>query len=58
MHPLEVPTAGDLLEKKIWVLMHNTVLDEKGVLAWFTGKVKSATDVEGGVEAEVEWDTE
>ena len=40
------------------VLMHDTVLDKEGVLAWFTGKVKSAEDVEGGVEAEVEWDGE
>ena len=27
-------------------------------MAWFTSKVKSAEDVEGGVEAEVEWDGE
>ena len=38
--------------------MHDTMLDEEGVLSWFTGKVKSAEDVEGGVEAEVECDGE
>ena len=42
--------------KKIPLLMHDTGLDEEGVLVWFTGKVKSAEDVKGGVEAEVEWD--
>ena len=34
--------------------MHDTMLDEEGVLSWFTGKVKSAEDVEGGVEADEE----
>ena len=27
--------------------MHDTVLDKDGVLAWLTGKVKSAKDIEG-----------
>ena len=29
VQPLEVPTADDLLEKNIRVLMHDTVLDEE-----------------------------
>ena len=38
--------------------MNDPVLDEEGVLAWFTRKVKSAEDAEGGVKSEVEWDRE
>ena len=35
---LEVPTADGLLEKNIRVLMHDTVFDKEGVLAWFLEK--------------------
>jgi hypothetical protein len=58
VQPKEMPTAGSLLSNKIQVLMLDTALSEAGVLRWFVGKVKSADDVEGGVEAKVEWDGE
>ena len=31
---------------------------DKGALSWFAGKVLTATDVEGGIEANIEWEGE
>jgi hypothetical protein len=56
VQPKETPTAGSLLSSNIQVLMLDTALSKEGVLHLFVGKVHIADDVEGGVEAKVEWD--
>ena len=58
VQPLEMPSATELIDKRVKVLLTDTFEDSDGVLTWFVGKVNSARDDEDGVVAEIEWDGE
>ena len=58
VQPLEMPSATELIGKRVKVLLTDTLEDSNGVLTWFVGKVNSARDDEDGVVAEIEWDGE
>ena len=58
VQPLEMPSATELIGKRVKVLLADTFEDSDGVLTWFVGKVNSARDDEDGVVAEIEWDGE
>ena len=53
-----MPSAIELIGKKVKVLLTDTIEDGEGVLTWFVGKVNSAEDAEDGIMAEIEWDGE
>ena len=58
MQPLEIPSATELIDKRVKVMLTDTFEDSDGVLTWFVGEVDSARDDEDGVVAEIEWDGE
>ena len=58
VQPLEMPSATELIDKRVKMLLTDIFEDSDGVLTWFVERVNSTRDDKDGVVAEIEWDGE
>ena len=54
----DMPTADQLRNKRVKVYMQDYEVETDGVLNFYLGFVHEAIEVEGGLEADIEWDGE